>query len=170
MTAIQIKQAEANDTATVSSILQEAAAWLTDLGNPLWTARQLNTDSIQGEVAAGLYWIAHADNEAAGCVRYQLEDPIFWPDALLGEAAYLHKFAVRRAYAGGGVSTALLDWAKAHAHDRGHDYLRLDCDINREKLRALYEHHGFTATGEREVGTITVVLYEFELGSTQDSE
>ena len=170
MTTVQIHHAEPSDIETVSSILQEAAAWLDELGMPLWNASALDTESIQGHVAAGLYWLARVDGEAAGCVRYQLEDPLFWPDAQLGEAVYLHKFAVRRVHAGGHVSAAILDWAKRRALDRGHDYVRLDCDVDRAKLRAFYESHGFVGVDEREVGSCTVVLYELELGSPQDAE
>jgi GNAT superfamily N-acetyltransferase len=165
MSAIQIKQADPNDTETISSILQEAAAWLEELGIPLWNADQLNGESIQGEVASGLYWIAYVGGEPAGCIRYQLEDPLFWPDAILGEAAYLHKFAVRRAHAGGRVSTALIDWAKSHARARGHDFLRLDCETGRPALIALYERHGFVSAGECDFGTHCVVLNEFDLNA-----
>jgi len=169
MTAIHIQQAEPDNTETISSILQDAAAWLEEIGIPLWKPGQLNVESIQGEVAAGLYWLAYVDGEPAGCIRYQLEDSIFWPDAILGEAAYLHKFAVRRAHASGGVSTALLDWAKAHARDRGHDFLRLDCETGRPSLNNFYERHGFENQGERDFGTHRVVLYQFDLNAQRDA-
>lgn len=165
MGAHTVRQAGLDDLEVVSSILSEAAAWQDAAGAPLWNAEALDPDALQGEVAAGLYWLALAGDEPVGCVRYQLEDPLFWPDAALGEAAYVHRLAVRRDHAGGAVSKALLDWAKAHARERGHAYLRLDCDAGRKKLCAFYEAHGFRPVGERAIGDYTVVLYEFDLAS-----
>ncbi len=170
MTSIQIHQADPSETEIVSSILSEAAAWLNERGMPLWSDHELNTDAIQGHVAAGLYWLAHVNDEPAGCVRYQLEDIRFWPDAKLGEAAYLHRLAVKRAHAGGAVSTAMIDWAKAHALDKGHDYLRLDCDASRPALHTFYERHGFKPVEEREVGANTVILYECDLRARRDPD
>ena len=165
MSDFEIRPATAADIEAVASILQEAASWQEAQGAPLWNAVDLTPDALQGEVSAGLYWIALSGDEAVGCLRYQLEDPLFWPDAAFGEAAYVHRLAVRRSHAGGALSSALLDWAKAHARERGHDFLRLDCDAGREKLREFYEQHGFTLAGEREVGSHSVVLYEFDLSS-----
>lgn len=170
MTPVQIHQAEPNELEIVSAILTEAAAWLNERFMPLWTDHELDSEAIQGHVAAGLYWLAHVDGEPAGCVRYQLEDVRFWPDATLGEAAYIHRLAVKRAYAGGGVSTALIDWAKAHALDKGHKYLRLDCDASRPALHTFFERHGFKRVEEREVGANTVVLYECDLHAPRDAD
>ena len=69
------------------------------------------------------------------------EDPEFWPDALKGEAAYLHKLAVRRTHAGRGVSSALIEACRHAARTQGCAKLRLDCHPN---LRGLYERLGFT--------------------------
>jgi GNAT superfamily N-acetyltransferase len=163
MSEIRVELASNTDVDFVSSILKEAAAWLADRGEPLWRANDLDSESIAGEVAAGMYWLAYMGGEPAGCLRYQLEDALVWPDAPLGEAAYIHRLAVRREFAGSGVSAALIDWAKAHARNRGHAFLRLDCDAERGTLRALYERHGFVEAGEQFVGPYTVIRYEFAL-------
>ncbi|OPE06786.1 GNAT family N-acetyltransferase, partial [Pseudomonas aeruginosa] len=61
--------------------------------------------------------------------------------ALKGEAAYLHKLAVRRTHAGRGVSSALIEACRHAARTQGCAKLRLDCHPN---LRGLYERLGFT--------------------------
>jgi GNAT superfamily N-acetyltransferase len=66
----------------------------------------------------------------------------------------------RRAFKGRGVARALLAWAKAHARAQGRGLLRLDCDANRPKLRALYESCGFRFHSYREVGPYYVSRYE----------
>ena len=168
MNSVQIHQVDPSEIETVSSILSEAAEWLDERGIPLWSDHEVDSKAIQGHVAAGLYWLATVDGDAAGCVRYQLEDFRFWPDAKLGEAAYVQRLAVKRAFAGGTVSAALLDWAKAHALDKGHDYLRLDCDANRPALHRFFERHGFKRVDEHEVGANTILLYEHDLHAPRD--
>ena len=69
---------------------------------------------------------------------------------------------VRRAFKGHGVSRALLEWAKGHARAQGRSRLRLDCDADRPKLRALYESCGFRLHSYRQVGPYYVSRYEIE--------
>ena len=57
-----------------------------------------------------------------------------WP----GTSAFIHKLAVRRAWAKKGVSTELLSYARARARDLARAYLRLDCVADRKALRDLY--------------------------------
>ena len=56
---------------------------------------------------------------------------------------YLHKLAVKRQFAGKGYSKSLVDFAKQKASERKIKALRLDCNINSTKLRAIYEEQGF---------------------------
>ena len=65
------------------------------------------------------------------------EDLAFWPDAEPGTSAFLHKLAVRRAWAGQGVSAALLAFGREHGRSLGLRYLRLDCVADRQPLRTL---------------------------------
>jgi GNAT superfamily N-acetyltransferase len=85
--------------------------------------------------------VASCSDGIVGCCTLSAEDPEFWPDALKGEAAYLHKLAVRRTHAGRGVSSALIEACRHAARTQGCAKLRLDCHPN---LRGLYERLGFT--------------------------
>src|SRR5690625_4541941 len=88
-----------------------------------------------------LHLVASCSDGIVGCCTLSAEDPEFWPDALKGEAAYLHKLAVRRTHAGRGVSSALIEACRHAARTQGCAKLRLDCHPN---LRGLYERLGFT--------------------------
>ena len=66
-------------------------------------------------------------------------------------------------FKGRGVSQALLAWAVNRAREAGRDALRLDCDADRVKLRALYEAFGFTFHSHRQVGPYYVSRYEYLL-------
>jgi hypothetical protein len=110
---VNIRQATPQDAQLVSDILTEAAQWLEKSGMPMWRADQLDPASVAADVASGLYFLAQNGDDPAGTVRFQLEDPTFWPDALPQEAAYIHRFAIRRQYAGTGASTEVLRWDAA---------------------------------------------------------
>ena len=133
-----VRRAEAADVDTVSSILLEAAAWLEARGMPMWRADELHPERLASDVGAGLFFLASVDGDAAGTIKFQLSDPEFWPDQLGDESAYLHRLAVRRQFAGRGVSSALLAWAVGRAAELGRCYLRLDCAAARPRLRAIY--------------------------------
>jgi GNAT superfamily N-acetyltransferase len=70
---------------------------------------------------------------------------------------------VRRTFAGRGVSSALLEWAVARARALGKQYLRLDCDDDRPRLKALYERCGFRLHSHRQVGPYYVARYEYPI-------
>jgi len=163
MTEIRIKKAIETDTETVASILQEAANWLVCKGTPLWRADELTPDKIREDVRRGMFWIAKCGDYPAGCVRFQLQDPLFWPDVSQDESAFIHRLAVRPEFSGGRVSTALIEWAKQEARRHGRKYLRLDCEAKTKKLCEVYEKRGFVKHSERQVGPYWVARYECEL-------
>lgn len=157
-----VRQAAPSDAATVEDILDEASRWAdARLGVVMWEEGELAHEHIASEVHRGLFFIAESDGEAAGVIRFQLEDVLFWPDlADPLESAFIHRLAVRRAFAGQGVSTALLQWAVDRARALGKRYLRLDCDDERVRLKAVYERFGFRLHSHRQVGSYYVARYE----------
>ena len=129
----------------------------------MWRADELSRTSIAADVARGEFFIAECGDELAGTVKFQLRDELFWPDKPPDEAAFVHRFAVRRAFAGGHVSGALLEWAADRARSYDRRFLRLDCDAARPRLRATYERFGFRHHSDRQVGPYFVSRYERDL-------
>jgi GNAT superfamily N-acetyltransferase len=160
---IVIRQAEIADMQSVSAILTEAALWLGKCGIPLWNVRDLSVECLNEDVAAGCYFLAEVEGQSAGTLRYALEDTVSWPDARDGESAFIHRVAVRRDYAGGTVSTALLKWAVDRTKALSRQYLRLDCEISRIKLRRFYERFGFQYHSDLHVGQYHVARYEYAI-------
>lgn len=158
-----IRLATPDDTEMVSFILQEAARWLEQTGKPMWRDSELLPSRIAEDVHAGLFFIAVLNTEPAGVIKFQLEDPLFWPDLPQTDSAFVHRLAVRRRFAGDGVSTALLTWAAESARALNKRYLRLDCEATRPKLRAVYERFGFRHHSDRQVGPYFVSRYEYDL-------
>ena len=158
-----IRQAIPRDTEIVSGILSEAAQWLAQNGTPMWKGDELSPDRIADDVADGLFYVAECDGEIAGTIKFQLEDTLFWPDVSQAESAYVHRLAVRRRFAAGAVSSALLRWAVERARTLGRRYLRLDCEASRAHLRKVYEQFGFRHHSDRHVGLYFVSRYQFEI-------
>jgi GNAT superfamily N-acetyltransferase len=151
------------DVEKVSHVLQEAALWLHQMGMAMWRDDELTPSRTAADVDAGQFYIAECDGETAGVVRFQLKDPLFWPDVPQTESAYVHRLAVRRKFAGKGVSSALLRWAVERANSLGRDYIRLDCEASRPRLRAFYERFGFCHHSDTQVGPYFVSRYEFKV-------
>lgn len=151
----------------IAGLLEEAEAWLRQRGIPMWSPEELSPRALARAVAAGMHFVAEVDGEFAGTLRFQLRDPEFWPDLADGDGAFVHRLAVRRRFAGKGVGEALLDWAAHRAADLGREYLRLDCDSDRPRLRAFYERNGFRHHSDRQVGPHHVARYERLVGAPE---
>lgn len=129
----------------------------------MWKGDELRPDHIADDVREGLFFIACVDDEPVGTLKFQLSDALFWPDVHDGDSAFVHRLAVRRSHAGGGVSTAMLAWARDRATSLGRTYLRLDTEASRLRLRAVYERFGFRHHSNRQVGPYFVSRYEIVL-------
>ncbi len=161
---IEVRQATLPDVGAVSAVLTEVARWLESSGMPMWMTDELAHDTIEAEVRRGLFHVATIDGAIVGTLRFQLEDREFWPDLPADHtSAFVHRLAVRRAFAGRGVSAALLAWSVGHARALGRTHLRLDCDVERHALRQLYERFGFRYHSQRLVGPYFVARYELPL-------
>jgi GNAT superfamily N-acetyltransferase len=163
---ITISQALPHEVESVSAILLEAADWLRERGIPMWRADELSPERIAADVAEGYFFLARHEGEAVGTIKFQLHDPVFWPDSPADEAAFVHRLAVRRAFAGGQLSPLLLRWAADYASNAGRRFLRLDCEASRPRLRAVYERCGFQHHSDRQVGPYFVSRYELPLSSS----
>jgi len=163
-----IRQAQPSDATLVEALLVEASRWVDAMGEVMWETGELAPELIAADVAAGQFYIAMADGEPAGVIRFQLEDTLFWPDLPSDHtSAFVHRLAVGQRHRGQGISTALLQWAIDHARALGRSDLRLDCDKSRPKLMALYEGFGFQFHSFRQVGPYYVARYVYPLNSSR---
>jgi GNAT superfamily N-acetyltransferase len=164
VSGVHIRQAIVADTAAIEAMLREASEWVDALGVVMWEAGELVPERIAREVAAGQFVIAESHGEVAGALRFQTEDLLFWPDIPQQDSAFVHRLVVKRQFKAQGISIALLRWAVDRTRTLGKQYLRLDCDESRPKLRALYEGFGFRLHSFRQVGSYYVARYEYEVG------
>lgn len=146
---IMIRQASSEDIPIIEGILLDAVNWLDNIGNSLWTKKQVSWQGLSRYYSPENFYIAYLDGEAVACMALVDYDPMFWPDVQKGESLFIHKLAVKRTGAGKGVSKALIHFAKKECKDINIKYLRLDCDLLRDKVRKIYENEGFVCVDQR---------------------
>ena len=163
MTDILVRKATLEDLTVVSDILYEAALWLKQRNMTLWEEPEISAKVVLSDIRSSLFYIAFYDDIAAGVVKFQTEDLVFWSDVPHQDSAFIHRLAVRRSFAGGSVSTALMRWAVDRSRQLGKRYLRLDCDAKRTSLRSVYENFGFRHHSDKRVGSYFVARYEYKI-------
>jgi GNAT superfamily N-acetyltransferase len=140
--------AEPGEAQAVADVLQEAARWIITWRSQLWDPELLGESFTAPFIARSEMLTARTDGKIAGVMILQPEDPLFWADRPTGEAGYVHKLAVRRAYAGMGVPAALIDHAEGVARAQDRRLLRLDCHPD---LAGFYGKLGFLRVDEIDV-------------------
>ncbi|WP_223805760.1 GNAT family N-acetyltransferase [Pseudanabaena sp. UWO310] len=163
LSPIVIRQATLEDLSTVLDILLEAILWLEQKDMAFLNKDEISLDLIRPDVEAGLFYIAFYEGVAAGVLRFQTEDLVFWDDIPQEYSAFIQRLAVRRSFAGGKVSSALMQWAVEKSRELGKSYLRLDCAADRSRLRAVYENFGFQYHSDKLVEPYFVARYEYKL-------
>jgi GNAT superfamily N-acetyltransferase len=156
--ALDVRQAPVEDLGTVQSILAEAAAWLAAKGIDQWPAGFREATTLR-RIRQGSVYLAYAADEPVATVTLDAwADPELWTGAA-DDAGYVHRLAVRRAWAGRGIGEALLDWAGEHVAASGGRWLRLDCmrdnqPLHDYSLRLGFEHVRTIELGHRLSGSL----------------
>lgn len=133
-----------NEMSTAISVMKEVAAWGRDQGYRVWpdawlTPEELITADAQPENIC----IGTIDDEITCAFILQWSDSVYWPNAPKYEAAYLHKFCVRRKYAGMGMTKLVVNAIQAECRKRGIRYIRLDTGSDEKVVGKIYLDAGF---------------------------
>ena len=165
---MNVRAARSEDVEVVGGLLDDATAWVGDLGYQQWPL-PYPREEIALAIARGEVYVGEEDGDAVGTVTVLADDPVYWgertPDAL-----YVHKLAVRRDRAGRGIGAALVEWVDAHALESGRVFLRLDCLRDDAGIRRYYERLGFAHCGDLHDGHrgLELSLYERTVRSGRD--
>jgi GNAT superfamily N-acetyltransferase len=168
-TEIEFLVAGPDQVDNVLGLLDEAAAWLQAQGISQWPER-FESSWVEDAIHRGETWLVQVGRTISATVTLDWSDPV-WSD-VAGNAAYLHRMAVRRRASG--LGAVILAWAAGIACQHGRKALRLDCVASNDRLRAYYEAAGFVyrddvavagAPGQRlDTGPATLVSrYELQL-------
>ncbi|PJI08171.1 MULTISPECIES: GNAT family N-acetyltransferase [Clostridium] len=158
-----IKQAEEHDTLVIEEILLDAVMWMekNKLQNQ-WNEDSIKWSSLSKDYQINDFYIDYQDGVPVGCMAITDLDTKYWAEIPKGKSLYLHKLAVKREVAGKGVSKELIKFAQNLLSKNGINFLRLDCNSKRNKLRMLYENEGFICTGEKKLkNNYSMALYVY---------
>lgn len=154
-----------NEVSAAISVMKEVAAWGREQGYRVWpdewlTAKELITVDAQPEN----FCIGIIDDEIACAFILQWADADYWPDAPAYEAAYLHKFCVRREFSHRKMTKSVVEAIKKLCKDRNIRYIRLDTGLDEKAVRKIYLEAGFKIVNiiDYDNGN-SMALYELEV-------
>ena len=162
---MQLRPALPADLGIVSGLLSAAAEKLRRQGRPLWDAGYVSEAAVAPHLRNGLYHLAFDGDAPVGVFRFQLEDPVFWPEVAEGTSAFVHSLAVAPERQGQELAQVLLGHACELTRGQGRRFLRLDCASGRPGLRAVYERFGFRLHSQKAMGTWLFDRFELEVGA-----
>ena len=147
---MNVHLAAKEDVPVVAEMLDEATVFVRTKGSDQWRV-PFPHDELRGRVGRGELYVVDVDGEPAATFTLLPDDPFFWGERP-PDAVYLHKLAVRRAFAGRRLGERIVEWIVAEAAARGRRYVRLDCQRDLPGIRRYYERLGFAFRGEKKKG------------------
>lgn len=167
---LTITPATSTELDTVLDILEEAARWITSKGVDQWRPGsfvETRREKIAAQLELGEVYLAKVEGYPAGTLTLQWADPLVWKH-VPHDAGYVHRLAIRRAFAGKDLGRAILTWAEAMSLSNGKRFLRLDCMTENTALRSYYANAGFTYCGDVSGNGWSASLYEKQLGKRKE--
>ena len=155
---MNVRRCQAEDVAAVAALLDEATVWVGERGYEQWPL-PFPEEEIAAAIERGEVYVGELDRDVVATVTLLWDDPTYWPD-VPADAAYVHKLAVSRAWAGQRIGHAIVDWADRTAAAAGREFLRLDCLRDNPGIRAYYERMGFEHRGDLVVNGQDMSIYE----------
>ena len=168
---VTIAPAQHSEFDLLVEMLEEVAEWLTSRGIDQWRPGSFKNGPFQAALATqieqGAVYLAKQEGQIVGTVTLQWSAPLdvrMWERIVqVEEAGYIHRLAIRRAFASKGMGRCLLSWAENTIAAIGKSYARLDCTAENPVLRTYYEQAGFVYRGEVEGKGWKASLYEKHL-------
>ena len=155
---MNIRLARPADVSAVAAILDDATAFVRTLGFEQWPV-PFPQEELEGRIAHDELYLVEVDGRIVGTFTLLWDDPFFWGERP-PDAAYLHKVAVLREFAGRGIGAGAIEWIDDHVANRGREFIRLDCQRDIPGIRRYYERLGFELKGEKTRKHFAWALYE----------
>ncbi|WP_433943007.1 GNAT family N-acetyltransferase [Paenibacillus sp. SN-8-1] len=142
---VELSPAALHELPLVLNLWKEAGQWLNGKGISQWDVEALRLEDVldyyhndQSEI-----FIARYEGDIAGSLVVLWSDPAVWSDLDDGQAGYIHKLVINRAYAAQGIGKELLELAGEYIADRGRNAIRLDCMEKNKRLNSYYKELNF---------------------------
>ena len=133
------------------TILREVGQWLVDNNQEMWDIDTLTADNLIDEHTRGNCYVLYADEQPAAAFILQWADPLYYADVPPNTAGFIHKVAIRRAFAGQNLFGPMLDFCRHQCVARGIHEIQLETDATRPALLLFYERYSFRPTYQRTI-------------------
>lgn len=133
------------------AILREVGQWLVDNEHEMWALATLTADNLFDDYTRGNCYVLYADSTPAATFILQWKDPLYYADVPDNTAGFIHKVAIRRAFAGRNLFAPILDFCRAECIKRGIHEIQLETDATRPALMRFYERNGFEPTYQKTI-------------------
>lgn len=137
--SIVVEEAAAAEADAVLTVLREAAAGRSAAPKTTWGER---FPDVIAAMDTGGVQVARLQDDIVGCFLLRWSDERVW-GANDADAGYLHRLAVRPAFAGRRIGEQMVNAAAGQIAAAGRHWLRLDCDPDNPGLRRYYERLNF---------------------------
>lgn len=125
-------------------IMKEVSEWGRNKGLRVWLDEWLTADQlITADVGPENFYVGSINGEDVCSFVLQWKDNEWWPDSPKYEAAYLHKFCVRRSYAHMKMTCKVIDSIKQECKKYGVNSIRLDTANDEKVVKQIYLDAGF---------------------------
>lgn len=146
-------------------IMREVSAWVREQGFLVWKDEWLTKEALlSDEAQPENFCVGTLDGESACAFLLQWRDTAYWPNAAEGEAAYLHKFCVRRKFAHRNMTQHVITALRPVCREKSIRFLRLDAGTDETAVSGIYRRAGFRIVDIlRHPNGRSTALYELEL-------
>lgn len=136
-----VTRADANDLPAIYQLFEEAIHFQKVNNYIGWTS--YDKAYIQADVQQGLLFKLLHDGMIVCIFSICYSDPIIWREKENGDAVYLHRIVLNRAFKQVRVFKQVLAWAICHAREMQFTRIRMDTWADNEKIIGYYTSYGF---------------------------
>lgn len=143
MSILQIRQATPEDIDAIETMYAHRVAYNNANNMFQWEADEVTWKSFSKLYTMQDYYVGTLNGKVI-CGLFIVDmDMLYWPNANKGDALYLHKICVDPDYRSLGYANKLINFFIEKGRVGGYSHVCLDVRAHKDKLRAMYERHGF---------------------------
>ncbi|GAB3315338.1 hypothetical protein GCM10027299_04420 [Larkinella ripae] len=137
------------------AIVREVGQWLTESGQEMWELDTLTPENLFDDYTRENAYVLYVRRDGglipAATFILQWNDPLYYEDVPANTAGFIHKLAIRRAFAGQNLFAPILDFCRQTCRQRGIHEIQLETDATRPALMRFYERNGFEPTYQKSI-------------------
>lgn len=138
-----IRQAKIGDISALENLYEKRVRFNDAHGIHQWDLEDVTWQTLSKTYQIENFYVMEENGRIVAAVCFVDYDPTYWPEMARGESYYLHKICVDPECAKLGYSNQLIEYFKQKGKQLGYPDVRLDVRAHKQKLRQMYESHGF---------------------------